>query len=135
FPAVEEQRHVLRQGTRTILDATRFAQVGVWSGELRVGGRSFAVSPDRWIGTRDRPGGIRPVGAAEPGGRPAEPAVGGFWWLYVPLRFDDFAVVVIAQEGPVGYRTLNDAVRVWSGGWCAHASVGGDGPRGFAGFG
>ena len=41
---------------------------------------------------------------------PPEPAVEGFWWLYVPLRFKDFALVVIVQEEPSGYRTLNDAV-------------------------
>jgi hypothetical protein len=36
----------------------------------------------------------------------------GFWWLYVPIKFDDYAVVLIAQEDGVGHRTLNDAVRV-----------------------
>jgi len=36
--------------------------------------------------------------------------------LYVPLRFEDFALVVIVQEEPSGYRTLNDAVRVWADG-------------------
>ena len=116
FPAVEEQRHVLRHGSRTILDATRFAQVGTWSGELLVEGSSFAVDSERWVGTRDRSWGSRPVGEAEPAGRPADPAIEGFWWLYVPLRFDDFAVVVIVQEEPSGYRTLNDAVRVWPDG-------------------
>ena len=40
----------------------------------------------------------------------------GFWWLYVPLRFDDFAVIVICQELPDGFRTLNDATRVWRDG-------------------
>jgi hypothetical protein len=40
----------------------------------------------------------------------------GFWWLYVPLRFDEFAIVLIAQERVDGFRTLNDAVRVWADG-------------------
>ena len=40
----------------------------------------------------------------------------GFWWLYVPLRFESFAIVVIAQEDGHGHRTLNDAVRVWPDG-------------------
>ena len=30
------------------------------------------------------------------------------WWLYVPMRFEDFAVVLIIQEDPDGYRMLND---------------------------
>ena len=28
------------------------------------------------------------------------------------MRFDDYAIVLIAQEDGDGYRTLNDAVRV-----------------------
>ena len=115
FPPVEEPAHVMRQGGRVILDASRFAQVGTWSGVLRFGDRELTVGDDRWVGTRDRSWGIRPVGEAEPAGRGAsEPEDGfGFWWTYVPLRFDDFAVVVIAQEDGDGTRTLNEAVRVF----------------------
>lgn len=115
FPAVEEPSHVMRQAGRIILDAQRFAQVGTWSGVLRVGGREIVVSDDRWLGTRDRSWGIRPVGEADPPGRAAaEPDPDfGFWWTYVPLRFEDFAVVVIAQEDGEGNRMLSEAVRVW----------------------
>ena len=73
-------------------------------------------TPTTWVGTRDRSWGIRPVGEGEPAGRPADDPTAGLWWLYVPLRFDDFAVVVIVQEQPDGYRTLNDATRVWPDG-------------------
>jgi hypothetical protein len=114
FDAVQEAGHQIRSGARLILDATRFAQVGSWTGELRVDGQRYEVAD--WVGTRDRSWGIRPVGEAEPAGRPVGDGSAGFWWLYVPLRFDDFAVVVIAQERPDGYRTLNDAVRVWPDG-------------------
>ena len=31
FDVIQEQRHVLRTGTRVTLDAQRFAQVGSWS--------------------------------------------------------------------------------------------------------
>ncbi len=116
FAAVMEQHHVMRTGPRAILDAARFAQVGTWEGVLDVGGSEHVVSPDRWVGTRDRSWGIRPVGEAEPPGRNADEPLEGFWWLYVPLRFDDFAVVLIAQELPDGFRTLNDASRIWSDG-------------------
>ena len=118
FGAVEEPPHVMRQGGRIILDAQRFAQVGTWSGRLVVAGRELEVSDDRWVGTRDRSWGIRPVGEAEAPGRAAaepDPAF-GFWWTYVPLRFDDFAVVVIAQEDGDGERLLSEAVRVWPAG-------------------
>ncbi|HLX87603.1 MAG TPA: hypothetical protein VKR22_03940, partial [Acidimicrobiales bacterium] len=115
FPAVDEAPHVMRQSGRVILDAQRFAQVGTWSGTLRVDGEELAVTDDTWVGTRDRSWGIRPIGEAEPAGRSAaepDPAF-GFWWMYVPLRFDDFALVVIAQEDGDGERMLSDAVRVW----------------------
>jgi hypothetical protein len=117
FPAIDEERHLMRQGIRPILDTWRFAQVGTWSGTLTVDGETIDVSPDTWVGTRDRSWGIRPIGEPDPAGRPADDAADfGFWWLYVPLRFDDFAIVLIAQEDGNGYRTLNDAVRVYPDG-------------------
>ena len=54
--------------------------------------------------------------SAEPAGRPADPPFEGMWWLYLPLRFDDFAVVLIIQEEPDGFRTLNDCSRVCADG-------------------
>jgi hypothetical protein len=116
FDVVQEQPHVMRSGSRVTLDAQRFAQVGTWSGVIAIDGAEIAVTPDRWVGTRDRSWGIRPVGEAEPAGRPADPPFEGMWWLYVPLRFDDHAIVLIAQENPDGFRTLNDCTRVWRDG-------------------
>ena len=115
YPAVEESPHVMRAGGRVILDAQRFAQVGTWEGTLNVAGEDFTVTPDRWVGTRDRSWGIRPVGEPEPAGRAAaEPNPDyGFFWCYFPLRFDDFALIFIAQETAEGFRFLNDALRVW----------------------
>ncbi|MGZ4675998.1 MAG: hypothetical protein ACXVJX_13880 [Acidimicrobiia bacterium] len=113
FPAYDEARHTWRRNGRINLDAQRFAQVGTWSGELRVDGDHIAVTPDRWLGTRDRSWGIRGVGEAEPPGRAGDEPIEGFWWLYVPMRFDDFAVIVIVQEEPDGTRVMNDVVRVW----------------------
>lgn len=117
FSAVEEPRHVMRQNGRIVLDAQRFAQVGTWSGHLVVDGQELEVGDERWVGTRDRSWGIRPIGESEPPGRAAaeaDPAF-GFWWTYVPLRFDDFALIVIAQEDGDGHRLLSEALRVWSG--------------------
>jgi hypothetical protein len=112
FPPVDEARHTLRSTTRTILDTARFAQLGTWEGVLRVDGEELTVDPAVWLGSRDRSWGIRPVGEPEPPGRGADEPIEGFWWLYVPLRFDDWALVVLAQEDPDGTRTLSDAVRV-----------------------
>lgn len=116
FPVLQEHRHLLLQGSRTTLDAQRFAQVGNWSGTIVVDGEELTVSEDTWCGTRDRSWGIRPVGEAPTPGRPASPEFGGMWWLYVPLQFEDFAFVVIIQEEPDGYRSLNDCHRVFPDG-------------------
>lgn len=116
FAPVDEAHQILRAGTRTILDTSRFAQLGSWSGVLRVDGDELAVDPSVWMGSRDRSWGIRPIGEAEPAGRSGDESIGGFWWLYAPLRFDDFALVVIAQEDDEGHRSLNDATRVWADG-------------------
>ncbi|NEW39290.1 hypothetical protein GV793_10245 [Nocardia cyriacigeorgica] len=116
FPTVQEQPHLILNGNRPIIEASRFAQVGSWSGTLQLDGREISVDPAVWTGTRDRSWGIRPVGETEPPGRAAAEPSGGFWWLYMPLRFDDFAIVVIVQEEPDGRRTLNDATRIWPDG-------------------
>ncbi|MGB6059741.1 MAG: hypothetical protein WBF71_15915 [Microthrixaceae bacterium] len=113
FPAVDEAPHVWRSGQRILLDAQRFAQVGTWEGELRVDGVTHAVDPGTWLGTRDRSWGIRPVGEPDAPGRASAEPIEGFWWNYVPLRFDDFMIMVIVQEDPDGHRVLNDALRVW----------------------
>jgi hypothetical protein len=116
FDVVQEQPHVLRSGSRVTLDAQRFAQVGTWSGVIVMDGEEIAVTPDRWVGARDRSWGIRPVGEAPPSGAPADPPFEGMWWLYLPLRFDDYAIMLIVQEDPDGFRTLNDCTRVWRDG-------------------
>ena len=75
------------------------------------------MTPDRWVGTRDRSWGIRPVGEAGAGrAPPRDPPFEGMWWTYVPMRFDEYAVVLILQEDPDGYRTLNDCHRIWRDG-------------------
>jgi hypothetical protein len=112
FPAVQEEPHLLLAAGRPILDASRFSQLGRWSGRLRAGDAEYAVTPDRWGGARDRSWGIRPVGEPEPPGRAAAEPPTGFWWLYAPLQFTSCAVTVILQEDPDGYRTVNDAKRV-----------------------
>lgn len=111
YGPIAEPQHVKRAGDRILLDASRFAGVGTFSGELRVDGETIQVTPDRYTATRDRSWGIRPVGEPEPVGRPGE--FGGMWWCWVPLRFDDFAVHMIIEEAPDGTRNSNYAERVF----------------------
>ena len=116
FDVVQEQPHIMRAGNRVTLNAQRFAQLGSWSGRIVVDGKEIPVDPATWIGSRDRSWGIRPIGEPEPAGRPADPPFEGMWWLYVPMAFEDFAVVLIIQEEPNGFRSLNDCTRIWRDG-------------------
>lgn len=116
FPAAQEEPHLLLAGDRPILDASRFSQLGTWSGSLKVGDTEFTVTGDLWSGARDRSWGIRPVGESEPPGRAAAEGLAGFWWVYMPLRFESCALIVIMQENHDGYRTLSNAKRVWPDG-------------------
>lgn len=116
FDPLLEQPHVMRTGTRITLDAQRFAQVGTWRGTIIVDDEQIEVNPSTWIGSRDRSWGIRPIGEAEPPGRPADPPFDGMWWLYIPMAFDDFQLVLIMQESPDGFRSLNDCTRIWKDG-------------------
>jgi len=117
YDVVQEMPHLmLGSDVRPTLDAQRFAQLGSWTGTLVVDGVETTVSPDTWMGSRDRSWGIRPVGEAEPAGRPQDPPMEGFWWLYVPMRFETFSIVIIIQEQANGFRTLNDVTRVWKDG-------------------
>ena len=117
FPAIQEAPHVMRhrhaaQGAgRAAVRAVRLV-----GGHDPIDGEEIAVTPDRWIGSRDRSWGIRPSGESEPPGRPADPAWGGMWWLYVPIAFDDFGICLIVQEEADGYRLLNDCTRIWPDG-------------------
>ncbi|MGU3650223.1 hypothetical protein [Mycolicibacterium sp. A43C] len=113
---VQEQPHLMRQGNRVTLNAQRFAQLGSWSGHLDIDGERITVDPATWIGSRDRSWGIRPIGEAEPAGRPADPPFEGMWWLYAPMAFDEFSIVMIIQEAPDGFRSLNDCTRVFKDG-------------------
>jgi hypothetical protein len=109
-----ESRHFDRQFSRVTFDSTRFAQVGSWTGTLKVGDREVQLTPDRWWGSRDRSWGVRPVGEPEPPGIRATDTQGGFFWIYAPVRFEDHALVTIIQERPSGERIMQDAHRVFT---------------------
>ena len=97
------------------MDAQRFAQLGSWTGRFHRR-RGDSRRPVDRTGSRDRSWGIRPIGEPEPAGRPADPPFEGMWWLYVPMAFDDFGIVLIIQEEPNGFRSLNDCTRIWRDG-------------------
>jgi hypothetical protein len=112
IPAQAEPRHFIRAQERVIFDSFRLAQTGRWTGHVRSGNEEFAITPDRWRGSRDRSWGIRPVGESEaPGIQASNP--GQFYWMYAPMQFDDFSILTIVQEDAAGHRILEEGVRVW----------------------
>lgn len=115
FPAALEEPHQMLTDRRVTLQASRFAQVGSWQGWIDVDGERLEVSHDSSVASRDRSWGIRPVGEAEPAGRP-DASFRGMWWLYLPLAFDDYQLFLILQEDPDGHRSLYDCTRRWRDG-------------------
>ena len=86
---VEEGRQTIRRGARLMMDATRFAQFGRWSGELRYAGRTVKLDPQRVFGTKDRSWGLRPVGPPDPAGAPQPPMATQFFFLWAPIHWAD----------------------------------------------
>jgi hypothetical protein len=84
--ALEEPRFTRQHQGRVLMDSTRFAQFGEWSGWVRVGKETIDVRPSEVPGVRDRSWGIRQVGEREAGAPGAAPQ---FFWLWAPIHFDD----------------------------------------------
>lgn len=115
-PAALESRHFVRQLERVTFDTQRFVQTGTWTGELTVDGVTTPVTPDAWLGNRDRSWGVRPVGEAEPPGRrgdPAETERANFFWIYAVMQFEEYSISMIVQEDAEGRRIVEDATRIW----------------------
>lgn len=113
FPAVEEPHHAQYRGGRLFLEASRFVQAGTCHGVVRTGdGEEIRVERGGWTATRDRSWGVRPVPGEAPGRAEEESRPSGFHWLWIPIRFDDRFVMVIAQEDADGYRSLDEALQI-----------------------
>jgi hypothetical protein len=85
--AIEEPRFTYRLGPRTIMDYTRLTQNGFYDGWIEVKGKRIDIDR-RYLGTRDRSWGVRPVGASD-SQAVAPPPVQQFYWLWAPMNFDD----------------------------------------------
>ncbi|NRB38701.1 MAG: hypothetical protein HRU20_09585 [Pseudomonadales bacterium] len=108
-----EPRHFIRKHGRVLFDTMRYAQLGRWTGTVNIKGQEFAITPEKWIGSRDRSWGVRPVGEEEPKGiHQGTPSMEGMW-NYFPVLFDDFTVLYILNETDDGRRTTEEAIRIW----------------------
>jgi hypothetical protein len=117
-PALEEPRTFTRRYGRVQMDVTRYAQVGTWEGTLKVAGRTFDVTPDRWKGARDRSWGVRPVGEPEHRGIKARQAQEGYGFRHdwIPMQFDDHMIKIQIDQDEHGHRHVEEAARVWNHG-------------------
>ena len=115
-PAIEEPRQYLRSHGKVVFDTQRLAQMGTWTGTMRVGGTELAITPhDHW-GSRDRSWGVRPVGEKEPDGIRKDARSMSGMWNYFPMAFDDHCVYYINNEENDGRRVLVQGERVWHDG-------------------
>lgn len=99
---LEEPRFTHRVGPRTLYDYTRLTQNGAWQGWLEVNGQRIQVSPERFLGTRDRSWGVRPVGAQDPQPLAPPQPMPQFYWLWAPLNFDDRVTFFALNDDPEG---------------------------------
>lgn len=99
FP-IEEPRFTRRIGPRAFMDYTRLTQNVRCTGWIEIDGKRRELSAGT-TGTRDRSWGIRPIGAPDP--QPPVPmTMGGFFWQWTPLNFDDRSVFFHINADPDG---------------------------------
>ena len=104
--AIQEARQVLWTGTRKVMDATRFAQFGRWTGEIAH--PDGAVRVDDWYGTKDRSWGIRGVGEPDPPGAPG--GMRSAFFLWAPLFWDDHVSHAVFFDGPRGEALVREGL-------------------------
>ena len=97
---IEEPRFTRRIGTRAFMDYSRMTQNVAWSGKITCDGETIAISPDAFVGTRDRSWGVRPVGAPDTQ-PPSQGALPQFFWFWSPCNFDD--AVAFSHTNDDGY--------------------------------
>jgi hypothetical protein len=111
-PALEEPKTFTRNRARVMMDVSRYAQVGSYSGTVEVAGRRFEVTPDRWKGARDRSWGVRPVGEREPAGIGIEDIAQGkhgFYHNWIPLQLDRGMFKIMYDADYAGNPTVEEA--------------------------
>ena len=65
FEPMEEPRMTIKNGPRIYMDSTRMTQHGNWSGLIKFKSNEVDLSEKKYVGTRDRSWGIRPVGSQD----------------------------------------------------------------------
>jgi hypothetical protein len=107
--AIQEARQTLWNGTRRMMDSTRFDQFGRWSGVIRHPEGEIRVDPAVCHGTKDRSWGVRSVGEPESGGAPPT-RLPAFFFLWAPLFWDDHISHAIFFDGPRGEALVREGI-------------------------
>lgn len=106
--AIQEARQVLWQRQRKVMDATRFAQFGRWTGTVSHPDGDIDVDEDSWLGTKDRSWGMRNVGERIPIGAPQ--GHGSAFFLWAPLQWDDHISHAVFFDGPRGEALVREGL-------------------------
>jgi len=87
---VQEDKNVMREGVRVIMETTRFTQYGFWQGSITVNGKRTTVNLATTYGTRDKSWGFRPIGEAEAGAPGLLNKEPGVYWVWSVTHFEKF---------------------------------------------
>lgn len=98
---IEEPRFIHRLGPQTVFDYTRMTQNGSYSGRVEVKGKTIEITNDRFLGTRDRSWGIRPIGPPDMRKTGITP-LHQFYWIWAPLNFEECSVFYALNENADG---------------------------------
>lgn len=106
--AIQEARQVLTRRQQAVMDASRFAQFGRWTGTVSHPDGEFEVDVDTWKGTKDRSWGVRTVGERVQLGAPLRP--GSFFFLWAPIQWDDHITHGVFFDGPKGEAIVREGL-------------------------
>ncbi|MEM9132711.1 MAG: hypothetical protein AAF962_10485 [Actinomycetota bacterium] len=106
---IEEAHQRLRRHGRVVMDATRFAQFGRWSGTVATPDGEFSVDEETWRGTKDRSWGIRGVGERVHFGAPHDEIPSAFF-LWAPLVWEDHISHAVFFDGTRGEALVREGL-------------------------
>ena len=80
---LQEPQMFLYDGPRKTMDTCRMVQHGSWAGQIKIEDFTIDIDQEKFVGTRDRSWGVRPVGAYD--SQPPVPmSLPQFYWLWNP---------------------------------------------------
>lgn len=94
------------------LDRTRLTQHIEVRGQIRLGGETLELTPERHWGSRTRSWGIRPLDEHDPDAGTPPQGIG----LWAPVHFDDLCTHFVVAEGAAGTRSAHAGMIVPVGG-------------------